>query len=60
MAARNQLQIFIYEVTRLQGTALTPEQAADLIAAAERIMQSLGGSRPVPARGLMEKRGRFR
>ena len=44
LAALNQLQAFIYQVSALQGIKLTPAEAASLIAAAQQIMQSLSSS----------------
>ncbi len=44
LAALNQLQAFIYEVSALQGVVLTPQQAVNLATAAQQIMQSLSTS----------------
>ena len=41
LAGVNQLQAFIREIKALQGLRLTPQQAANLIAAAQQIIQSL-------------------
>lgn len=44
LAAINQLQAFIYQVSALEGVKLTPAEATSLISAAQQIIQSLSSS----------------
>lgn len=56
VAVRNHFRQFIFDVTGLEGARLTPEQVAELVAAAERILEGFGGNNNPERRQAGRKR----